>query len=102
MISRLERDFAANERRVRDTTVRLGFLNQKLNEAGLRYAVLKGFSLVPQFCPDTTLCHRTDFDYLVDDQWLFGGTTGFGRSGIESFPSQQEFVLFIPTSVAQC
>lgn len=70
VMSRLERNFRANQRRVGDLSRRFGFLNQKFAEAGVRYAVLKGFSLVPQFCPDANLRHQSDFDYLVDDPSL--------------------------------
>jgi hypothetical protein len=70
LISRLERNFAANQRRVVDMSRRFGFLNQRFEEAGVRYAVLKGLSLVPHFCPDANLRHQGDFDYLVDDPSL--------------------------------
>ena len=46
------------------------FLNQKLDDAGVRYAAVKGFSLVPHFCPDASLRHQSDFDYLVDNRAL--------------------------------
>jgi len=98
VISRLERDFAANERRVRDMRVRFGFLNQKFNEAGLRYAVLKGFSLVPQFCPDLTLRHQADFDYLVDEQSLSAAQRVLVEAGYCQKHSRrnQEFVFVLP------
>lgn len=70
VFSRLQQNFAVNQRRVSYMSHRFGFLNQKFNEAGVRYAVLKGFSLVPQFCPDANLRHQSDFDYLVDDRSL--------------------------------
>jgi hypothetical protein len=70
VISRLERNFAANQQRVGDMSRRFSFLNRRFEEAGVRYAVLKGFSLVPQFCPNAQLRHQSDFDYLVDDQSL--------------------------------
>jgi hypothetical protein len=94
----LERDFAANERRVRDLAVRFGFLNQKFNEAGLRYAVLKGFSLVPQFCPDATLRHQADFDYLVDEQSLSAAQQVLVEAGYCQKVSRrnQEFVFVLP------
>lgn len=70
VVARLDENFAANQRRVNDLAQRFGFLNQKFDEAGVRYAVLKGFSLVPDFCPDASLRHQGDFDYLVDDRTL--------------------------------
>ena len=66
----LEKNFAANQRRVGDMSRRFGALNRKFNDASVRYAVLKGFSLVPQFCPDAALRHLSDLDYLVEEQSL--------------------------------
>ena len=68
--SRLERNFQANKLRVDDMAHRFGLINHKFNQAGVRYAALKGVSIVPQFCPDATLRHQADFDYLVADQSL--------------------------------
>ena len=70
VMSHLERSFAANQQRVEDMSDRFDSLNQKFNDAGVRYAVLKGFSLVPQFCRDAALRHQGDFDYLVDEPSL--------------------------------
>lgn len=70
ILLRLEENLAANRRRVAYMAAQFDFLNHKLNCAGVRYAVVKGFSLVPAFCPDASLRHQSDFDYLVDDQSL--------------------------------
>lgn len=70
VLLRLEENLATNRRRVDYMARQFDFLNHKLNCAGVRYAVVKGFSLVPAFCPDTSLRHQSDFDYLVDDQSL--------------------------------
>jgi hypothetical protein len=68
--SRLEENLAANRRRVAYLARQFDFLNQKFDSAGVRYAAVKGFSLVPQFCPDASLRHQSDFDYLIDNQSL--------------------------------
>jgi hypothetical protein len=68
ILSRLEKNLAANQRRVASMAREFAFLNRKLDDAGVRYAAVKGFSLVPQFCPDASLRHQGDFDYLVDSQ----------------------------------
>jgi hypothetical protein len=36
-----------------------------LEEAGVKYAVLKGFALIPDFCSDAALRVQYDYDYLV-------------------------------------
>src|SRR4029077_10642809 len=41
----------------------------------------KGFSLVPQYCPDASLRHQSDFDYLVDHQSLPVARTVLEESG---------------------
>lgn len=70
ILLRLEKNLATNRRRVAYLARQFDFLNHKLNSAGVRYAVVKGFSLIPAFCPDSSLRHQSDFDYLVDDQSL--------------------------------
>jgi hypothetical protein len=69
-LSRLEENLTANRRRVAYLARQFDFLNQKFNGVGARYVAVKGFSLVPEFCPDASLRHQSDFDYLVDNQSL--------------------------------
>jgi len=66
VISYLKNNFAANQMRVRHMLAQFEILNQKFTERGIRYAVMKGFSLVPQFCADSSLRHQSDLDYLID------------------------------------
>lgn len=65
---RLQQNFMANQLRVEDMSRRFDLINKKFNDAGIRYAVLKGFSLIPEFCPYSPLRYQGDLDYLVDDQ----------------------------------
>lgn len=65
---RLQQNFTANQLRVEDMSRRFDVINKKFNQAGIRYAVLKGFSLIPEFCPYSPLRYQGDLDYLVDDQ----------------------------------
>jgi len=68
--NRLEQSFADNQQRVGEMSHRFDSLNRKFNDAGVRYVVLKGLSLVPEYCPDANLRHQGDFDYLVDGRSL--------------------------------
>ena len=70
VLSRLERNFACNQLRVDEMARRFDTINHRFNDAGVRYTVIKGFSLVPQFCPSAALRHQADLDYLVDEQSL--------------------------------
>lgn len=70
VLSRLERNFASNQLRIEEMGRRFEAINRKFNDAGVRYTVIKGFSLVPQFCPRAALRHQSDLDYLIDEQSL--------------------------------
>jgi hypothetical protein len=70
VLSRLARNFASNRLRADDMSQRFECINSKFTDAGVHYVVLKGFSLVPQFCPFAPLRYQADFDYLVDEQSL--------------------------------
>jgi Uncharacterised nucleotidyltransferase len=98
VMARLEQNFAANQQRVDDMAHRFGGLNQKFHEVGVRYVVLKGFSLVPHFCPDATLRHQGDFDYLVDDYSLPAARGVLTSAGYNQKPgvSRQDSVFVIP------
>lgn len=98
VLSHLEGNFAANQRRMAYMTHRFDFLNHRFHDAGVRYAVLKGFSLVPQFCPQAALRHQSDFDYLVDDKSLPAAQRVLVDAGYYPKPSisDQEFLFLAP------
>jgi hypothetical protein len=66
VLSYLTQNFANNQNRVEAMSRQFAFLNRKLDETSVQYVVIKGFSLVPEFCPDATLRHQGDLDYLVE------------------------------------
>ena len=45
-------------------------LTEDLAARALNYAAIKGFSLVPTYCPDAVLRAPSDLDYLVDKSSL--------------------------------
>lgn len=98
VIAHLERNFAANQGRVGAMSSQFGLLNHKFNDAGVRYAVLKGVSLVPQFCPDAALRHQSDFDYLIDDRSLLAAQSVLVDIGYHQklSSSRQEFIFLKP------
>lgn len=69
VLSRLMQNFAGNQDRVEAMSRQFAFLNRRFSEAGVQYGVVKGFSVVPEFCPDATLRHQGDLDYLVEGEF---------------------------------
>lgn len=70
ILSRLQGKFAANQGRTAYMALHFESLNRKFHNAGVKYAVVKGFSLVPQFCPDACLRPQSDLDYMVEKESL--------------------------------
>jgi len=66
VLARFEQNLADNRRRVDCLAAEFGSLNERLDRAGVNYAAIKGFSLVPTLCPDAILRTQSDLDYLVD------------------------------------
>ena len=98
ILSRLEENLATNRRRVAYLAQQFDFLNHKLNCAGVRYAVVKGFSLVPAFCPDASLRHQSDLDYLVDDQSLPLAQTVLEDAGYSLQKRKRNELVFLKPS----
>jgi hypothetical protein len=100
VMSRLEENFTANRNRVGDMARRFDSLNRRFDDAGVRYVVLKGHSLVPEFCPDVDLRYQADFDYLVDDESLQMAQRVVVEAGYSPKPwpsaSSQEYIFLLP------
>jgi hypothetical protein len=99
ILSCLEKNLAANQRRVANMARQFESLNQNFNRAGVKYAVVKGFSLVPLFCPDASLRHQSDLDYLIDRRSLpiaQGALEDAGYS-LKKY-SANEFVYLMPSA----
>lgn len=98
-LSPLEENLTANRQPVAYLASQFDFLNHKFNHAGMRYAVVKGFSLIPQLCPDAALRHQSDFDYLVDNQSLPLAKTVLEDDGYSLKKSKaNEFVFLMPSA----
>lgn len=70
LLVRLARNLGDNQRRVAAMAEEFGSLNRCFERAGIEYAVLKGFALVPDYCPDACLRTQFDYDYLVRPESL--------------------------------
>lgn len=63
--ARLSRNHTTHCLRVAAMRNEFNRLNRCFTDGGIRFAALKGFSLVPEYCADATLRTQYDFDYLV-------------------------------------
>ncbi len=61
---------ATNQRRLTIMKEEFASLNRHFTAAGVDYVVLKGFALVPEFCPDAALRSQYDYDFLVRPESL--------------------------------
>jgi len=100
ILSQLERDSAANELRTANLSRRFAVLNKRLDCAGVAFAVVKGFSLTPDFCPSAPLRYQGDFDYLVDAESLLAASRVLIDEGYVpkrcNSSKQSVFVLLAP------
>lgn len=98
VFSQLEMDFAANHQRTDYLRQRFSALNRQFQDAGVKYVVVKGFSLIPQFSPDAALRHQADLDYLIDEQSLPKAQQLLEKAEycLKAPISDQEFIYLLP------
>jgi hypothetical protein len=98
VLFRLDENFASNHLRVEDMSRRFNFLNHRFQDAGVHFAVIKGFSLVPQFCPYAPLRHQGDFDYLVDGRSIPAACQVLVKAGYKPKQSRssKELIFTVP------
>ncbi len=70
VFDRFEQNLTDNRCRVDHLLSETGCINEKFDQAGVEYVVIKGFSLWPEFCGDPYLRTQCDLDYLVARQSL--------------------------------
>ncbi len=61
----LENCLAMNRGRLEVMVEEFRSVNRVFREARIQHAALKGFALVPDYCPDPALRNQYDFDFLV-------------------------------------
>ena len=98
LLTGLERTFASNRVRNADMFRRFDSINRKFTDAGVRYSAIKGFSLIPLFCPDASFRYQADLDYLVDSQSLSAARRILLEAGYSSKDSHssKEWIFVIP------
>lgn len=68
--ARLAKNLEDNRLRVAEMAEEFDQLNLHFGEAGVEYAALKGFALIPEYCPEASLRTQYDYDYVVRPQSL--------------------------------
>jgi hypothetical protein len=64
-LARLRQNLADNRERTAALLAEMRAIHREFDAAGVEFAVLKGYSLVPDYCPAAALRHQCDLDYLV-------------------------------------
>ena len=83
VLARFERNLADNRCRVDHLLHETGCINERLDQAGVQYAVIKGFSLWPEFCSNPYLRTQCDLDYLVARQSVHSAQSVLLKFGYE-------------------
>ena len=88
--AKLERRSADNRLRAADATEEIRGLSEAFMDAGVRYAVLKGIALLPDYCPDPVFRTQYDHDVLVDLKSLERAEQVLQRAGYRRKNSTEE------------
>ena len=70
VLARLQDNCIQNHSRCAYIADSFAAINELFRGAGVPFAVIKGLSLVPEYCPDAVLRAPSDVDYLVDPSSL--------------------------------
>jgi hypothetical protein len=95
---RLEDKLEANRKRTGLLVEQLAEVVSLLEAGGIPYAVMKGFSLSPEFCSNPVLRHQTDIDLLLARKDVAAASTALESCGYSRIPSlfEEEFVFSTP------
>jgi Uncharacterised nucleotidyltransferase len=98
ILRRLESRLEANRKRTRLLVAQLAEVVLLLEGRGISYAVLKGFSLSPEFSSDPALRHQTDIDLLLAREDVEHASAALASCGYSRIPSlhEEEFVFSTP------
>lgn len=87
-VAELEKRCANNAARSHEMLAEFSSLVEAFEQAGVRYAALKGISLLPDYCPRLEYRTQYDHDVLVDAETFAAAcgaldSTGYGRGSCE-------------------
>jgi hypothetical protein len=94
----LAADLANHRLRVTGMTREFDSLNRHFERERIKYAVLKGFALVPEYCPDACLRPTYDYDYLIAGDDHIRAQNVLQTAGYIRKPHQdaKHHVIFLP------
>jgi len=97
VLERLLNRHGANLERTAYMERQFVFVNRAFEDAGVRYAAVKGLTLVPEFCPEASLRHQSDLDYLVNGPSLHLACQVLEDIGyVLHKEAQHEVILILP------
>ena len=79
--ARLQRNFADNAQRNAALAEEMRAIHAHFEARTVNFAVLKGYSLIPEYCSMPALRHQCDLDYLVAQDHLSSATHGLRALG---------------------
>jgi len=88
---RLAKCYEENRQRVESIRKEAAALNRLFDSADVQHAVLKGFALVPDYCPDPLLRTQYDHDYLIRPDNLARAESALQRSGYIPKVSREDY-----------
>lgn len=68
ILVRLQRNREDNRERSSRFLEEMRLIHHRFDSSGVDFAVLKGYSLVPEYCSDPASRHQCDLDYLVAEE----------------------------------
>lgn len=99
VLFQLEQRQQANRQRISRMKRTFELVNRLFCDAGVEYAVLKGFSLVPEYCPDASLRAQSDLDYLIAASSLDRARQILTEQGyVLRRQTGEEFAFWIPSA----
>ena len=104
LLRKLQQKSAENKIRITEMLRDFIAINRSFRDAGIRYANVKGFTLFPSSCPDLSLRHQSDYDFLVDPDHLAASCSlleqrGYSLTGCSSRSLEFKTIGLVRTSL---
>ncbi len=94
VLTRLRQNRRDNRERASAFIEEMRTIHQSFDASGVEFAVLKGYSLVPEYCPVPDLRHQCDLDYLIAENNLHRASSilhAMGYSRVRKAPGTYTF-----------